>query len=557
LTSIKLTVSGARAKAAVDGVLTSGAVGIPVEIHYDSAWDGLTKNLVCTNGKLGPFGEARVILNVEESATVAHEVMKEDHHLYIGLEGRNSDGSLVISTVWADCGYIHPGASVSAQPAAKPTQPIWAQLQQQINALKESDMDSGSAGSILLDTTLSQSGQAADAKAVGDALNKLNAKGLTAAQIEALDGMFQVCAFAKADVSEEYSAFQTAFGITAATLTGISAVYSGGNVAAGTSVTALTGIVVTASYSDGSKREVTDYTLSGTIKEGSNTITVTYSGMTTTFTVTGVPKESTKPVELSSISAVYSGGDVAVGTAVSDLTGIVVTAHYSDGSSKAVSSYTLSGTIAEGSNTITVSYGGMTTTITVVGVFESGGESEPDILFHVENTQVNALTNTGVDVASADMDYSMCVYVSNKSDDTTSKAVRWFGGMYADGSAHNSVYSPMVPFADIYNTNGCVRPYIGTSYETSTYGSGAMAIDEYLKIVLTHEKDSGIYTFSYTKNLGNKVVTETKTITKAFEAASQYPATVAYGTAKYPLLFHDLTIYSRVLSTDEIASYLS
>lgn len=78
-------------------------------------------------------------------------------------------------------------------------------------------------------------------------------------------------------------------------------------------------------------------------------------------------------VTLTSISAVYSGGDVAVGTAVTDLTGIVVTAHYSDGTSATVTGYTLSGTIAEGSNTVTVSYGGKTTTFVVTGVAESGG----------------------------------------------------------------------------------------------------------------------------------------------------------------------------------------
>lgn len=37
--------------------------------------------------------------------------------------------------------------------------------------------------------------------------------GLTTAQINALDGMFKVCAFTKPDVSAEYNAFKTAFGI--------------------------------------------------------------------------------------------------------------------------------------------------------------------------------------------------------------------------------------------------------------------------------------------------------------------------------------------------------
>ena len=81
---------------------------------------------------------------------------------------------------------------------------------------------------------------------------------------------------------------------------------------------------------------------------------------------------------LTSISAAYSGGSVTAGTAVNSLTGIVVTAHYSDGTSATVTGYTLSGTIAEGNNTITVSYGGKTTTFTVTGVAEStGGDSEP------------------------------------------------------------------------------------------------------------------------------------------------------------------------------------
>ena len=80
-------------------------------------------------------------------------------------------------------------------------------------------------------------------------------------------------------------------------------------------------------------------------------------------------------VTLTGISAVYSGGDVAVGTAVADLTGIVVTAHYSDGSTETVTGYTLSGTIAEGSNTVTVTYQGKTTSFTVTGVAESGGDT--------------------------------------------------------------------------------------------------------------------------------------------------------------------------------------
>ena len=78
-------------------------------------------------------------------------------------------------------------------------------------------------------------------------------------------------------------------------------------------------------------------------------------------------------VTLSSISAIYTGGEVTAGTVLSNLTGITVTATYSDGTTKTVTGYSLSGEILEGENRITVSYGGKTTTITVTGVAESGG----------------------------------------------------------------------------------------------------------------------------------------------------------------------------------------
>ena len=89
------------------------------------------------------------------------------------------------------------------------------------------------------------------------------------------------------------------------------------------------------------------------------------------------PEEPDVPVvTLTRISATYSGGSVPVGTAVTDLTGIVVTAHYSDGSTETVTGYTLSGTIAEGSNTVTVNYGGETATFTVTGIVEQASAWE-------------------------------------------------------------------------------------------------------------------------------------------------------------------------------------
>ena len=76
------------------------------------------------------------------------------------------------------------------------------------------------------------------------------------------------------------------------------------------------------------------------------------------------------PLNLVSISAVYtqSGTVYDTDTLNSLKSDLVVTAHYSDSTSETLadSAYTLSGTLTVGTSTITVSYGGKTTTFTVM-----------------------------------------------------------------------------------------------------------------------------------------------------------------------------------------------
>jgi hypothetical protein len=61
---------------------------------------------------------------------------------------------------------------------------------------------------------------------------------------------------------------------------------------------------------------------------------------------------------------------VVIGTALADLTDISVIGEYSDGAERGITDYNLSGSIGLGENTITVSYGGFTATIIVVGIEE-------------------------------------------------------------------------------------------------------------------------------------------------------------------------------------------
>lgn len=144
MTSITLNVTGARIRAAVNGPLTSGMVGIPVTIRYDNVWNGLTKNLVCRCGKWGPDkGETRTVLNIGETTTVAHEVMQADMHLYLGIEGYSANGKLVIPTIWADCGAILHGANTGENLSTDPKLSIWAQLQAEIEKIKQTSVTEG------------------------------------------------------------------------------------------------------------------------------------------------------------------------------------------------------------------------------------------------------------------------------------------------------------------------------------------------------------------------------------------------------------------------------
>lgn len=73
------------------------------------------------------------------------------------------------------------------------------------------------------------------------------------------------------------------------------------------------------------------------------------------------------PVDLSSISCVYTQSGTVYDTDSLDSlkSDLVVTAHYSDQSTQTITTYTLSGSLVEGTSTITVSYGGKSTTFDV------------------------------------------------------------------------------------------------------------------------------------------------------------------------------------------------
>lgn len=138
-------------------------------------------------------------------------------------------------------------------------------------------------------------------------------------------------------------------------------------------------LVVTANFEDGTSGIVGSnlYTLSGTLTEGTSTITATYEGKTDTFDVT----VSTMPI-LSSITATYTQGNSIIfdSTPLNNLKKrLVVVANYSNvGTTETLtdSDYILSGTLTAGTSTITASYSGQTDTFNVNVTDSTGIETE-------------------------------------------------------------------------------------------------------------------------------------------------------------------------------------
>jgi predicted alpha-1,2-mannosidase len=130
----------------------------------------------------------------------------------------------------------------------------------------------------------------------------------------------------------------------------------------------LSGIEVTVTYSDESTAVVNDYlvvTQNPTGAEGTIPVIISYGDLTATFDITVTPANVT-PTALN-ITAMPSKLVYVVGEAL-DLSGMEVTATYSDGSAAVVNNYlvvTQNPTSAEGTIPVVISYGDVTATFDI------------------------------------------------------------------------------------------------------------------------------------------------------------------------------------------------
>ena len=567
---IKLKVSAANIAVEEKETLTEGRVGLLCRFSFTGEWDGLAKTAVFDGA------DSRDVILTEDTVAVPAECLAaEGYSLSVGVYGKNAAGDIVIPTVYATVGKIQRSAYPSGKETAAPTPDVVAQIQQAAanaeamarSVREDADLgkfnggqgpqgpagatgpkgDTGAAGEAggyytpavtqpdenTLRVAFTPSRE--DMPAVADTDIPLSAggNGLTAAQINALDGMFKVCAFIKADISAEYNEFCAAFDIEAATITGISATYSGGSVPAGTALDDLTGIVVTAQYSDGSTATVTGYTLSGEIAEGSNTITVTYQDKTATFTVTGTAAAQVYTVTNNLTNVTNSNAQTEV----------------TDGF------YSATLTVADGYSMQSV-------------VITMGGVDVTDSVYGDGNILITAVTGDIVITAVAGVALAYALPEPLTFAGTGNAAYDTGYAMYPDGDKDVSICVDFSAEGSATSNTNIINS--GVTYGYILWHNGARQFrvsacqgDAVTDIVVPFENARLVWTKAkrakahYAYAIKNDAVTEyTGNGYNYMPAASTVTTQIGTTVTTFKGTIHDFRVYDQVLSAGQIEAYL-
>lgn len=107
MTEIEIIAQGAAAWARTAGVVTAGAVGIPVTLRCSRDWDGLRVIVKIRCGEvlrqIEPVGAVPV--------TVPWDCLTAGRRLEIALDGWDSAGTLRIPTNWVSCALVQPSGA--------------------------------------------------------------------------------------------------------------------------------------------------------------------------------------------------------------------------------------------------------------------------------------------------------------------------------------------------------------------------------------------------------------------------------------------------------------
>lgn len=113
--------TGRRATARATEPVTTGSVGIPVEVELSADFDGLQAVMVFSCGHT----HADVALMGDAVEVPAQLLRVAGQHLHVGVYATLADGTVVIPTVWANAGTVQQGVAPSGVDPASPA-PSWA-----------------------------------------------------------------------------------------------------------------------------------------------------------------------------------------------------------------------------------------------------------------------------------------------------------------------------------------------------------------------------------------------------------------------------------------------
>lgn len=353
--------------------------------------------------------------------------------------------------------------------------------------------------------------------------------------------IIQKTAFAEQLTDEELTAFKTAWGIEAVVVpaTGITLNKTTLSFTDSSSQTLIATVKpsnstdsVTWETSDAGIATVSSGVVSP-VSNGSCTITAKAGSYSASCKVT--VNVSGEIVTLQSISVTYAGGEVTVGTALTDLTGITVTAHYSNGSTDTITGYTLSGEIVEGENTIMVSYEGKTTTFTVVGYVEEAETTEP--VYRLAEATTFDGTNT------VDTGYALCENYKAFTVVVDFTSTTKSGSVF--GCDKNASYGVGVK---------CQSGYYWSVYWGSDVNKDVNNASNGVKYVITHEVNSNIAKAYYIYK--DALTTQELTIhERNYNSNMNFTNTVILGN-HFTGIINDFKIYESVLSQEEINAYV-
>ena len=233
--------------------------------------------------------------------------------------------------------------------------------------------------------------------AIKEDLQNIDSRSVPSNVRQSIYNLLNAAAYASTGHTSDIATVQSwASSVTAISLNQSTASITGTGTVQLVATTTPSGGSVSWSSSDTSIATVSSSGLVTGVNNGSVTITASSGGHSATCSVT-VSGNAT----LSSISAVYTQGGTVYDTDTLDSlkTDLVVTAHYSDSTTSTVAStdYTLSGTLTEGTSTITVSYGGKATTFNVTVTHQGTGQSDENEWTDNVDYTYTTVTDTYID----------------------------------------------------------------------------------------------------------------------------------------------------------------